>query len=127
MSFVYLATPYSKAPQGLDYAHKEACEAAAAWIKAGVPCYSPIAHTHPIAIVGDIDPLNHDIWLPADRPMMDASSALVVVMFTGWDESYGIKCEIREFEHNNKPIFFWQPGGSIPVDDAIQAIDGGSA
>ena len=46
MPFWYLATPYSKFPGGLDAAYVEACKAQALLIKAGVPVFCPISHTH---------------------------------------------------------------------------------
>lgn len=100
----YLATPYSKYPRGLEKAFVEACRAAALLVRHGVRVYSPIAHTHPVAIHGGIDPLDHSIWLPADKPFMDAACGLLVVRMTGWAESYGIGEEIKVFEAAGKPI-----------------------
>ena len=108
MSFSYLATPYSKYPGGIEAAHREACRAAAMLVKAGVGVYSPIAHTHPIAIYGGIDPLNHDIWLPADTPMMQAASSITVVKMKGWQESVGVAHEIKAFQEMGKPVFYME-------------------
>ena len=52
--------------------------AAAVLIRQGIRVYSPIAHTHPIAIHGGIDPLDHKIWLPADAPFMHGAVGLIV-------------------------------------------------
>lgn len=109
MKFFYLATPYSKWKAGIDDAFELACREAARLIKAGVPTYSPIAHTHPIAKIGGIDPLAHDIWLPADRPMMDAAVGLIVLRADGWEDSYGIAEEIKVFKAAGKPIFYMDP------------------
>jgi len=104
--FWYLATPYSKYPAGRFMAFVDACRAAAKLIKDGVGVYSPIAHTHPISEAADMDPLAHEVWLAADRPMMDAACGLLVVMMPEWDKSYGIKEEIRIFHAAKKPIHF---------------------
>lgn len=106
--FWYLATPYSKFPAGLEAAHKAACEYAATLIKSGVRIYCPIAHTHPIAVFGNIDPYSHAIWLPADRPFMDNAVGLIVVKMTGWEKSIGITEEIKTFKKAGKPILFME-------------------
>src|SRR5262245_23039352 len=110
MSFHYLATAYSKYSGGIEAAHKVACEQAALLVKAGVPVYSPIAHTHPIAIYGDLDPLDHSIWLEADRTFMEAAKALIVCKMPGWEDSYGIAVEVDYFRHAGKPVYYMEPG-----------------
>lgn len=102
--FSYLATPYSKYPGGLDAAWNDACCAAAALLRAGVPVYSPIAHTHPIAINGGIDPLDHAFWLKTDEAMMDAADELIVVMMPGFAESAGILHEVAYFTSAGKTV-----------------------
>lgn len=110
MSFWYLATPYSKYPEGLEAAFKVACVATADLIRAGVRVYSPIAHTHPIAHYGQMDPHDHGIWLPADAPFMQAARGLIVLKAESWEISYGIKEEIKEFAAAKKPIVYMEPG-----------------
>lgn len=102
--FFYLATPYSRYKDGLAAAWVEACRAAAQVLKSGRAVYCPIAHTHPIADFGNIDKLDHSIWLPADEPMMRAATGLIVVKMPGWEESYGISKEIELFTSLGKPI-----------------------
>jgi Domain of unknown function (DUF1937) len=102
----YLATPYSKFPSGIHCAFVEASIFAARLLALGVKVYSPIAHTHPLAIYGNIDPLDHDIWLPFDAAMMDASEALLIAEMPGWQTSKGIKHEIDYFTDAGKDIHF---------------------
>jgi hypothetical protein len=106
MSFLYLATPYSKYPGGIDEAFRLACRAAGLLIQHGVRVYSPIAHTHPIAVHAGIDPYAHKIWLPADKPFMDAASGLIVLRAESWEISYGIGEEIKEFTAAQKPVHY---------------------
>lgn len=108
-SLCYLATPYTKYPAGIDLAFREAAEIAAALLKEGIKVYSPIAHTHPLALYGKLDPLDHKIWLPFDQAMMDASDALVVAHMSGWDQSFGVAHEIKVFAEQGKPIFDLDP------------------
>ena len=102
----YLATPYSRYPGGIHMAFVEAARFTAGLLQKGVKVYSPIAHTHPLAIYGNIDPLDHSIWLPFDEIMMEAAEALLVAEITSWKESRGIAHEIEFFETRNKPVIY---------------------
>ncbi len=102
----YLATPYSKHKAGIHMAFIEASVAASKLLVAGVKVYSPIAHTHPLAIYGNIDPLAHDIWIPFDEAMMQACEALIVLEMDGWQESKGITHEIDFFVMRGKPVYY---------------------
>ncbi len=106
--FWYLATPYSKYDKGIEAAFEEAAKATASLIKCGVRVYCPIAHTHPIAVYGKLDPLDHTIWLPADMPLMEAAVGLIVVKMEGWNNSKGIKEEIKKFREDSKPILYME-------------------
>lgn len=108
-SLCYLATPYTKYAGGIDAAFQAAAKLAARLLKNNVRIYSPIAHTHPLAIHGGMDPLDHAIWLPFDEAMMEASDALVVAHMDGWHHSYGIQHEIKVFANAGKPIFDLDP------------------
>jgi hypothetical protein len=107
--FYYLATPYSKWKAGLDDAAKQAALLAGALIKRGIGVYSPIAHSHTIAVAADIDPFSHEIWLPADKPLADAAFGLIVAGLDGWRESYGIGKEIEWFGLARKPRYLLDP------------------
>src|ERR1035437_2595568 len=98
----YLATPYSKYPGGVNDAFIAAAKLGARLLLIGVKVYSPIAHTHPIAMHGNINPLDHSIWLPFDEAMMALASSLIVAHMHGWQESRGITHEIAFFENAKK-------------------------
>ena len=106
----YLGTPYSKYPGGIEEAFICACRQAAFLVRAGIPVYSPIAHTHPIAVYGGIDPLDHRIWLPADRPKMDQSRGLIICKMPTWGQSDGIQHEKATFRAAGKPVIYMTPG-----------------
>jgi nucleoside 2-deoxyribosyltransferase len=109
MGLVYLATPYSKFPDGMEAAFIEAAMLAGRLLLAGVKVYSPIAHTHPIAVYANINPLDHKIWLPFDEAMMEAADALVVAEMRSWSTSFGIAHEIEYFTRADKPVFYLDP------------------
>ena len=104
-SLAYLATPYSKYPEGIHIAFRHASKLAADLIRAGVNCYSPIAHAHPIAQYGDIDPLDQKFWMSFDELMMARCDVLVVAHMDGWAQSKGIAHEVEFFADAGKPIF----------------------
>ena len=108
-SFYYLATPYSKYPGGQEAAYVAACEQHAVLIKAGIPTFCPITHTHGTALHGHLSLTDHAIWLPADRPFMDLACGIIVCKLPTWDISYGIAEEIKVFQAAGKPVVYMEP------------------
>jgi hypothetical protein len=114
LSYWYLATPYSKYADGLEEAFKAACRQAGVLIRAGVPVFSPIAHTHPIAAEFSMDPLDLELWLRVDRPMMEAAHGLIICRLSGWQESTGVEHERQFFADRGRPVYYMDPG-RVPV------------
>jgi hypothetical protein len=105
--FWYLASPYSKHPDGIEEAAHEAA-AAAAWLaKQGIRVLAPTAYTHELCKHG-IDPMWTDFWYPFDEPFMRAAVGLIVCMMPSWDESVGVKREITSFIEQGKPIYYME-------------------
>jgi Domain of unknown function (DUF1937) len=100
----YLATPYSKWLAGIVDANAVAQKLAARLILERVPVYSPIAHTHGIALAGALDPFDHDIFMPADKPLFDASFGLLIADLPGWRESKGVQMEVGWARAGRKPM-----------------------
>lgn len=105
----YLATVYSKHPKGIHIAYRDACRLAARLMNIGVDVYSPIAHTHGMAVHGKVAPLDHSIWLKFDAKMMERCDALLVAKMDTWEASFGIAHEIGEFKRSQKSIFYLDP------------------
>lgn len=105
MMLAYLATPYSKYKAGIEQAFIDAAKLAARLMQAGINVYSPIAHTHPIAIYGEIDPYDLTLWLELDRAMMSKCDTLIVAHMDGWEQSSGVAHEIAFFAHAGRPVF----------------------
>lgn len=103
---IYVGTPYTKFPAGIEVAFQAACFLTGRLLRAGLKVYSPIAHTHPIAIHGGLDPLDHSIWLPFDAAMMDKADAMIVAMMDTWESSRGVRHEMDAFAAAGKPIYF---------------------
>lgn len=115
MSYWYLATPYTKFPGGIHVAFSAACEQSAVLIRAGVPTFSPIAHTHPIAMHSTLDPLDLELWLAVDRPMMEsAAKGLIMCRLPSWENSTGMEHERAFFAKRGRPVLYMDPG-VVPV------------
>ena len=121
MGYLYLATPYSKYPGGIVAAYELACCEQARLISAGIAVFCPISHTHGPAIHGDIDPLDHGIWLPADQPFMDGADGIVVLTAESWELSYGMRKELEAFQAAGKSVH-WMAPGEIPESLKVQSF-----
>ena len=118
--YFYLASPYSKHPEGINYAAWEVSDCAGWLIRQGLSIFCPISHSHTIATHAKLDPLSHKIWLPADMPLMIGACGLIVAMLPTWKESYGVGVEIQQFQQDGKPIYYlnW-PMAKEPIDDSL--------
>lgn len=106
VGYWYVASPYSKYPGGMEEAFEEVSRAAGFLVEAGLSVFAPITHSHPIAKHGHIDPKNHTIWLPADKPLMLGAVGLVVCMLPSWEDSYGVRYEQDVFCELGKPSYY---------------------
>lgn len=116
MMFWYLASPYSRYPGGMERAHFLACLGAGHLIDSGVPVFSPIAHSHPIAKFSGLDKTDHAVWLPSDEPIMKAAHGIIVLKLDGWADSYGVQQEMKWFASVGKPIVYMTPP-EVPLDE----------
>jgi len=95
----YLGTPYTNFEYGLDAAFVGASKIAAALIRQGVNVYCPIVHSHPIAAHGEMDAIDHDMWMGIDAAFMERCDGMIVGMMPGWMRSKGVNFEIDWFEN----------------------------
>jgi nucleoside 2-deoxyribosyltransferase len=101
---VYLASPYSHPDPAVKHERfLAACRAAGSLIQQGVHVFSPIAHTHPIALACDL-PGGWEFWAEYDRLMIAACDELHVLMLDGWRQSAGVQAEMLIAETLGKPI-----------------------
>jgi len=92
---IYLASPYSHPLSSVrEDRFKRVSIVAARLLKEGKIVYSPIAHTHPIAVYGEL-PNGWEFWEKIDRAFMQRCDSLVVVKMPGWEISRGVLAEIR--------------------------------
>lgn len=116
-TFWYLATPFTKYPAGREVAFHLASDLAAQLMLRRIPVFSPIAHTHPISQhMAKKYITDHDLWMQMDAPMMHAASGLIVVMAESWEDSKGVREEIKRFYEAGKPVVYWPPECAIPQE-----------
>jgi len=108
-SLLYVATPYTRYPDGHDEAFRQAAAITGRLMMDGLRVYSPITHGHPLSLYGGVPFTDHDVWLPFDRAMMSKADALIVAKMTDWHKSEGIDHEIRFFMTDGKPVYFLDP------------------
>ena len=104
-TFWYLATPYAKHVHGKEEAFKEAARAAGLLIQHGVHVFSPIAHSHPIAELCNMEKDSHDLWMPLDLAILKGSNGVLVNPIPGWRISKGIEMEINAARELGLPVY----------------------
>jgi hypothetical protein len=101
---IYIASPYSHADETVKRDRFDAvCEYAGHLMKLGHVVYSPIAHSHPIAMRSGL-PTDWDYWKTFDHAMITRSTSLMVLMLPGWEESEGVKAEVQMAQALGIPI-----------------------
>lgn len=91
---IYLASPYTHIdPAVMEQRFHAACRAAGHLMRKGEIVFSPIAHTHPIAVSCEL-PRGWDYWARFDREFIQASSEVMVLTIPGWQESRGVTAEL---------------------------------
>jgi hypothetical protein len=92
---VYLAVPYSHPdPEVRIERFKAANRMAGKLMHEGVHVFSPISHTHPIAVECGL-PLGFDFWREYDEKILRVCGKIVVLTIDGWSESKGVKSELE--------------------------------
>lgn len=92
---IYLAAPYSHPDPDVRVARFNAINAqAAAMMQRGEMVFSPISHSHPIAMAGTL-PEGWDYWQAVDEFWLSKCDGLVVLMLEGWGSSVGVQNEIH--------------------------------
>jgi nucleoside 2-deoxyribosyltransferase len=106
---IYLASPYSDPnPVVMEERFRAACIAAGELMNQGLVVFSPIAHTHPIAVACNL-PRGWDYWHQFDLEFIRAADALIVLRLPGWNKSKGIDGELSIARDLCIPIDFIDP------------------
>lgn len=91
---IYLASPYSHTDPAIQEARFRAvCLASARLMSEGNMIFSPIAHSHPIALAGKLN-TSWGYWEKYDRAMIAVCAELWVLTLPGWERSCGVLAEM---------------------------------
>lgn len=106
---IYLASPYSNpSADVMQDRFERVCRVAARLMGEGVHLYSPIAHTHPIAVQGSL-PRGWEFWEQYDRKLLAACQELWIVTLDGWKESKGVAAEFAIAGEMGLPVKYIEP------------------
>lgn len=101
---VYLAVPYSHKKDKIKRKRfRIVNEVAATLFKKGLWVFSPISHTHPIKICGEMSG-DWNYWAAYDEFNLSHCDYLYVLMLRGWEKSVGVRGEIEYATQNEIPI-----------------------
>jgi hypothetical protein len=104
MKLTYLACPYSDPDPAVRESRFHDVNACAAWLMSqGVLIFSPISHTHPIAVDGNL-PTGFDFWERYDRAVLACCEKVLVLRLPGWQQSKGVQAEIRIAKEMGIPV-----------------------
>jgi hypothetical protein len=108
-SKVYLACPYSHPDPAIQQLRFEQVSAVAAqYMARGVLVFSPISHTHPIAMAGEL-PKGWDFWERYDKTFLEWCDEVHVLMLDGYEQSTGVNAEIVIARAMGKSVVFVEP------------------
>lgn len=66
--------------------------------------FSPITHSHPVAMIGKLPALSHTFWLRQDKFWVDACDEVWVYKDLPYWTSYGVQREIEWALNARKPV-----------------------
>jgi len=106
---IYLASPYTHTdPKVRESRFHDACKVAGRLMQKGHRIFSPIAHSHPIALSCGL-PTEWGFWKKYDMEFLKLCSQLWIIQLKGWNESLGISKEIKISRRLEKPIYYVEP------------------
>lgn len=102
----YLACPYTHAEPAVRQQRFEAANKAAGVLtERGLVVFSPISHSHPIALAHTL-PTHWEFWEAIDRAYLSVCRELYVLAIDGWRESRGVQAEIGIAADFGLPVWF---------------------
>jgi len=93
----YLAVPYSDKDENvMQHRFNVVTKVAAELMKQGKEVFSPITHSHPIALHLDAGAaVDWQAWEKFDTKMLKCCDELYVLMLAGWRDSVGVEAEMQ--------------------------------
>ena len=108
---VYVACPYSHPAEGTREARALAATGYAAHLmQQGDVVFSPLSHSHPIALFG----IGGDwaTWRDLDEALLAWCDEVHVLCLPGWEASEGVRHEVAQAEALGKAVRWIAEGGA---------------
>lgn len=113
MNLLYLASPYSHESAAVRQGRfKLVCIVAGRLFHKNKHVFSPITHSHPIAVAGGLG-LDFALWLNFDLKMLSKCDEFAVLDTLGWKDSQGVKQEYREAQRLQMPTYLCSIWGDL--------------
>ena len=107
---IYLAIPYNDLDPTVRQRRFEiANQVSADLFNKGYNVFSPISHSHPIAVQCDL-PKGYDFWSKWNATFIEWCDELHVICIEGWRESGGVQDEIKIAERLGKEVRYIRDG-----------------
>lgn len=103
MKKIYLAIPYSNVDKYESF--RLANLHAAQLMNEGHVVFSPISHSHSMAIQNDL-PGTWEFWQEQDKAFIAWCDELHIVCMRGWEKSRGVNAEFNIANEMGKPVFY---------------------
>lgn len=103
--FWYMAGPYSDNP---TEHYEQHLLAAAILVKQGYVVYSPIVHCHNMAAKYEL-PTDAEFWKRFNHTIIEKSNGVLLIKFSGWEKSGGVKEEINFCFDKDIPVWGIEP------------------
>lgn len=106
---IYVASPYTHPEKSvMKKRYKEVMKFTAHLLKRGLHAYSPIVHCHSMAVKFNL-PRDASFWESYNFHMISLAESMAVLCAEGWEESVGIKGELKEAAKLNMSVGFHNP------------------
>lgn len=120
MKTVYLASAYSYKSRFklinkfvMWHRFRKVTKVVARLMEKDLIVFGPITHSHSVAVIGKLPPLDHSFWLSQDKFFVDACDETYVYTMDGWKESIGVKREIDWTFEQGKTLSLVDDDGEV--------------
>ena len=106
---IYLACPYTSTDYAtMEYRFAKVNQVAAKILNRGHIVFSPISHSHPIAVCSAL-PRSFEFWKDFDESFIQWADELWVLRLQGWALSDGVRREIKLAKQLDKSVYYYDP------------------
>ena len=121
---IYLASPYThKDKRVMKLRFDQVTAIAAHLVREGYVVFSPITYGHTLCEFEDL-PVEFEFWNDFCLKFLEKSDLFVRLEFDGWEESKGLKEEVKFCKENKIPQYFIPPrNGEFQLDRISKSIE----